>query len=477
MPCSGKWTGCDLMQSDALFAEPFGQYAAEFCIELAADVYQMNTAQWKNAGFGDFSFLEGNKLLTGSKQGMENSVWQTLTGNVLQQMAKLRIFALNPFAQMQGIRREDGEQNNCKALFFMKGCCVYIAFMGSGKLLSDWAYNIRINRKNGIHEGFLTLTEDVLGHAADIAFPDHAKELGLPRLTLQDILEDLCSKNGKFRLLCTGHSRGGAVAQIFLDLLMKKGADKVRMRGVTFAAPSVYDAMYCTADIPCVNLLFDDDLVPFSGADRHGGSMLSLYPDEPLIQSVYGEWAQDTCFREIRQMLSAIRSVKSLIVFLFGLVDLLKKAPGGLLNELLNTLPASASRYIEGKKGDLLDGMKKRLEKNWQELYGSQPLPRGEKIFWKTELDKLIARYSASQVIKCLSKAIFMPHKLCRKQEDDLGPSGYLYMVTEGFDRLHASHDGDLNNALCVASRREIKTVRHKPLNRYCPLRTGRRSR
>lgn len=115
---------------------------------------------------------------------------------------------------------------------------VAVSFMGTGGRFYDWFSNFRMVAENGIHKGFLQLTEQFERNETEIDFPETARALGVERLTLRHILEEMKSPNSRFALWLTGHSQGGALMQVYaMRKIHLDGVLMTNLVGYGFASP------------------------------------------------------------------------------------------------------------------------------------------------------------------------------------------------------------------------------------------------
>jgi hypothetical protein len=77
---------------------------------------------------------------------------------------------------------------------------VSVSFMGTGVRFYDWFSNFRMTTLAGVHKGFQQLAEQFEGMEEEICFPATAAELGLERLTLRHVLQEMRSASSRFTL-------------------------------------------------------------------------------------------------------------------------------------------------------------------------------------------------------------------------------------------------------------------------------------
>ncbi|MBR4710501.1 MAG: hypothetical protein IKP10_00600 [Clostridia bacterium] len=208
--------------------------------------------------------------------------------------------------------------------------CVVI--MGSVQL-DDWLANFDMVSENGMHRGFLrrALTFEEL--EPDLTFPQTAKELGLDRLSLRDVIERCRLPGSPYRICVTGHSLGAAVMQVYVHhLLTVRGVAKENLLGVGFAPPSVAtaDAVARPEDWPIRHIINTDDVIPRTGAQVHLGQCLSFEPDMAMRTACYRYPDTDEAIdarREMRPVFDGLTDTGSCLCFGLALLELIADLP------------------------------------------------------------------------------------------------------------------------------------------------------
>ena len=217
--------------------------SVQLSYELAAASYTMDPDVWIQAGWRDFSMMVNRSLMTGEMLNSAGTPLNNLTRATLQTLAKIKMSALNPVEQYLSLRQPDDETNSLKAIVMLKPhaglMTVGISFMGTGKQIGDWTANLRMDPQDGLHEGFLQLTQEFTERLTQIVFPYGAFRMNRSSLTLAEIIETLKRPGSLFRLWISGHSQGAAVMQIFIDQLLREGVLPEYLCGFGFASPSV----------------------------------------------------------------------------------------------------------------------------------------------------------------------------------------------------------------------------------------------
>lgn len=274
---------------------PVSVEAAQLSAKLAEATYSMDIEKWLQAGWQDATILLDGELTPIRR----NEGW--LGKHLRERRVHARLHQHGALGEVLGTLRQAGESDTCKALVMMHPApegrwVVAVSFMGTGARLYDWVSNFRMTSQEGMHRGFLQLTRQFERCEERIAFPDTARELGLRRLTLRQVLQEMQHPNSRFTLWLTGHSQGGALTQVYAHRKMR--GDKVLARniiGYGFASPSVMTgtAVGSPAAYPLYHIQNGDDVVPRCGAQVHLGVCLTYPSDEALRQRCYN-WPEDT---------------------------------------------------------------------------------------------------------------------------------------------------------------------------------------
>lgn len=274
---------------------PVSVEAAQLSAKMAEATYSMNVEDWLRAGWQDATILVDGEL-TPIKR---NESW--LSKQWRERRMHARLHQHGTLGEVLGTLRQVGESDTCKALVMAHPApegrwIVAVSFMGTGARLYDWVSNFRMTSQDGVHRGFLQLTRQFERFETSIVFPETARELGLRRLTLRQVLEEMQHPGSRFTLWLSGHSQGGALMQVYAH--HKIHTDKVMARNIVgygFASPSVMTgtAVENPAAYPLYHIHNSDDVVPRCGAQVHLGVCLTYPSDEALRARCY-DWPQDT---------------------------------------------------------------------------------------------------------------------------------------------------------------------------------------
>lgn len=270
---------------------PVNEAVLERSVLLAASAYDLAAEPWTAAGWQDVTAMVDGEL----------TPLNMVTERGHKRLSRLRdkLHGMNPLMQMMGTVMNMGESGTCKAMIMahppVEGkVLIAISFMGTGERVFDWISNFRMMAEDGMHQGFLELCRQVEEKEKDITFPGLAKSLGMEKLTLHDVLQDMHRPESPFELWMCGHSQGGAVMQVYTFRKMREGVLPAHMRGYGFASPTVMvgDRVADPSAYPLWHVINEDDIVPRVGAQVHLGVVLSFRPDSAFRKEVY-RWRED----------------------------------------------------------------------------------------------------------------------------------------------------------------------------------------
>ncbi len=469
MAVKGPWTGVDLSDVSTLFlrpAYPMGGYqgapnhsrrTAQLSLELSAAAYTMDPERWTQAGWRDFSMLVNRSLLTGPMLNSSVSPINDLTRATLQTLAKLKMSALNPIGQVQGLRQPQEETSSLKAIVMQKPAnglfVIAIGFMGTGRQLGDWLPNLRMEPQDGLHGGFLQLTQEFWGVLDQIVFGSAAHALGRPSLSLNGVIDALKRPGARFRLWVSGHSQGAAVAQVFIDRLLREGVLPQYICGFGFASPSVaYPGRALPAQgYPITHLLNADDVVPRVGAWCHMGECLTFAPQPEDRRRMYGAQAEAPCFREAQRLLLQTEAATDALQNAIAILRVLRQQSEVSLRKILRVgEQVPLLDFLNGSEDSLLrllDRLCGRLESGYLAISGEDVLPEDALARRQAVWSALLTQYGMAEWFKAIRDACLLPHRLYLGQEYT---PAYRYIVGECLPRLtHTAAFAAQRTALC----------------------------
>ena len=302
---SSTLTGVDLSQTASLLLPwthdpwgklrpPLSEEALCMSAELASAAYGMAIEPWVDAGWRDVTIQVDGELTALPPNNPLSAEWR-------KYWVRARLKPVSALGQMLGALRLSSSNNTTgKAVVMLHPALdgryvIAVGFMGTGSRFYDWFSNFRMTTQDGMHRGFLELARQFEANEEKIFFPETAEELGLEKLTLRDILQNMRSPNSRFVLWVCGHSQGAAMMQVYAHLKMSEtGISARNLIGYGFASPTVMagKAVRDPSAYPLYNILNSDDLVPHCGAAVHLGMCLKYQATENLRKSCYN-WKRD----------------------------------------------------------------------------------------------------------------------------------------------------------------------------------------
>lgn len=452
----GNVTGCDLSDVTPLCMpwisvngqrQPgFSRPAALLSLELAASAYDLALDAWREAGWHDISYQVDNALFSAVVGKKEDRDPETDLAERFQRQAQARLKRLNPISQLRGTLRQREGSDTCKAVVMLHRALgdryvVAIGFMGTGKRIYDWISNFRMSQNEGMHNGFLQLTQRFENSCDQILFPETAKDLGLSRLSLSDILAECRRPQSRFRIWMAGHSQGGAVMQLFAYRQVRQGLLRQHMLGYGFASPSaMYRHPACDpGSFPLFHIINADDAVPRVGAQLHLGRCRVFFPDSAMREACYGQAWQDPAFRAVLSLTRTIRDNDSAMLLFLALLRTLTKMPGedaaAVLNSLMGKImPDFLLGMLSGKMDDMLSLLIRKTEQGYAQASGSG-LPEGQLQPLCRRMERLVRQFGTMTFAKAVGHALGLPHKLRGTNAAD-GMAPYQYLVTQRFQDL-----------------------------------------
>lgn len=497
---AARTTPCDLNDVTALcmpWTEIDGQLRPDFSraaairsLELAATAYDLKIEEWREAGWHDISYQVDNTLLTGAPiNGGAGGGLSGAVSDYFRLLARSRITRQNPISQLRGALRQREGSDTCKAIVMIHRApggryVVAIGFMGTGKRIYDWFSNFRLTHEEGMHMGFLQLAREFEENFEKISFPETARELGLDRLTLKDILDECRRPGSRFRIWMAGHSQGGAVMQLVAFRAIRRGFLRQNLIGYGFASPSVvYENPGCDlSGFPLYHIINGDDVTPRVGAALHVGRCRVMTPDEAMRETCYRAAWPDPVFRALLRSLSTIRDSRSGLIWTLALLHALEDVPQSesvtVINGVLGRImPEKLLGALGGRLDELIRFLIRKTQRQYTLSTGETEMPDKEIFLLRLRIGRLIAQYGARPFVKALLQSLALPHKL-RGNDPNNGIAAYTYIVTERFDELR-------QKVWCGSVPRMGETlpaprrlpVRALPAGRYARLSRSRRCR
>ena len=458
MPVPGQFTGCNLenltplcmpwQEMNGILQPVFSRESALLSLELASTAYDMKTDLWEKTGWRDFSFQVDNTLLTGPAVNREGKgMIDGVMSDYYQQLARARLKRQNPISQLRGALRQREGSDTCKAIVMLHPLLggqylVAIGFMGTGKRVYDWISNFRVSCAERMHSGFLQLTRQFEANCDAILFPETARELGLDKLTLSDILLDCRRPGSRFRIWTAGHSQGGAIMQLFAYAAVQKGLLRQNLLGCSFASPSVvYDHPPCELSaFPLCHIINADDVFPRTGASLHIGRCLVFYPDEQMRKRCYGNAWEKEVFRAFLALTRNVTDSASAFLTVLAMLQVLQSGSSdealSTINGLIGSLvPEALVSAVSGRGDDLIKALIQKVKQGYALAAGTRDVPEQTLAALRFRIAGLLKAYGSIAFSRGFLSALALPHKLRGKGTGD-SLAAYQYIVAERFGEL-----------------------------------------
>lgn len=430
---------------------PLSVEAAEMSALLAQATYRMDVDAWIQAGWRDVTIQVDGDLTDGIDSG-EGKAMQRLTSAWRMFRVRQRIRGSSPLGEAVGAWRQRKKSDTGKALVMIHRAepgryVVAISFMGTGGRMYDWVSNFRMTEESGTHKGFLQLTRQFEENETEIDFPDTAEELGLEKLTLHHILEEMKNPNSRFTLWLSGHSQGAALMQVYAHhKITEDGVLPRNLLGYGFAAPSAMSgtAVSDPAAYPLYLIQNSEDVVTRVGAQVHLGVCLTYPANEVMRRSCYdwntSPWA---CIDRqlVGRVISRMQDTPSSIEVTMGYINAVSRYEPEEMAETLNRLVSKLRLQklmdaADHRADALLHAVNRRLAAVYAAI-------TGETVDWQR-----IAEYQAEieAVMKKIGLKAFTTAQMeWFQQSHRISPgeghasSAYMYIVREGMGLLKPS--------------------------------------
>lgn len=427
---------------------PVSVEAMRLSAQLAAATYRMDVQQWLKAGWRDVTIQVDGELTDGfepeSKSPMQRlaSAWKIYR-------VRQRIKGSNPLGQVMGAFRQKEKSDTGKAVVMIHPAglgryVVAISFMGTGERFYDWFSNFRMSSEGGVHKGFLQLTRQFEDNEDEIDFPETAQELGLERLTLHHVLQEMRHPNSRFTLWLSGHSQGAALMQVYAHhKIAEDGVLPRNMVGYGFAAPSVMSgiAVEDPSAYPLFHVQNSDDLVPRMGAQMHLGVCL-VYPASMALREQCYSWRTDEAACRHRQLvaqvLARMTDTPTCIEVTLAYLNVLSNyTPEDILEAMaalgirlpVKKLVAAADLRVDA----LMRFASRHLAAAYVSITGHHLEQR--RVAWQQELvEEIVGRIGLRAYTNALLEWMSQPHRLSMREGSK--PSAYSAIAEEGMGQL-----------------------------------------
>ena len=448
---TGHYTGCDLRDLTALtlpwqrengqLRPCFSRSAALLSLELSAAAYHLEEESWAAAGWQDILYRGAE--IDASPEEQEAGL-SSLFHGIIQKLKQNVSVTL----------RSKEEKKLDKALFMAHPLpdgrfVIAIGLMGTELKLSDWAINLQVANENGLHQGFTSVADKLLGTLNNITFRATAAQLGLASLTLHDIVEECRRPGSRFILWLSGHSQGAAVMQIFTMRLLQSGVMPRYVIGYGFASPRVlYEGFPGDiSDFPIFHILNRDDAVPKVGALLHIGRCRLYTPDEQARRAWFPEDWGDESFRRLFSLAERVHSTADSMVFLAAILQTLRCIPDedaiAVVSEIMGRyLPERFGGALSGWLQNVMDSLQSKAQQTYMTVSEGKPLPEFRARLWAHHLALENRRMGARSFIRRILRIFTVPHHLAEEEDGVLIPC-YAMIVTQYFYALRPCMTGE----------------------------------
>ncbi len=457
----GPYTGCDLGDVTPLcmpwreehhhLRPVFSRPAALLSLELASTAYDMQTSLWRENGWHDISYLVDKKLFTGpAVNGQTAEGSSEALADHYQRAAASLVHRQNPISLVRGTLRQRESSDTCKCVVMAHPAgpgrfVIAIGFMGTGRRIYDWFSNFRMEREEGMHRGFLQLTQEFESQCSAILFPETARQLGLPSLTLADILQACRRPGSPFRIWTAGHSQGGALMQLFALREISRGLLRQNLIGYGFASPSVAyeNPGWDYGSFPLFHIINGDDVTPRVGAKLHIGRCMVYQPDAAMRAACYGSALSAPGFRDALRLLALIQGSQGGLMFTMALLQVLEALPDPDASAILgriagSLLPDRMLSALGSRTDQFLRFLTRRVEMTYARVTEGGEIPADLIRLYRDRIAALIRRYGPQPFIRALLEAMAVPHRLRDDGKRTEGAAAYQAIVTRHFSALKA---------------------------------------
>ena len=423
------------------------EQAVQFAFALCSFSYSFHLDPFENNGWTDFSIISSGEIMGGDQlnEGKKGAI-SGLFSDVKQLWASKKAKNFNIFSQVKDFRQSKEEKETLRAVLMGKEenekYVISIGFSGTSKRLYEWVDNFKMSVHDGLHQGFYELNKELMHLLPDISFPTLAKKMGRPSLTMQDVVNEMKKDDCPFRLVCAGHSRGGAIMQIFFYTLLKEGVLPKYIGGIGFASPSVAQYALCApSPFPLLHVQHADDLTSRVGCEKHFGQELIYKSTVEEKKLFYKESIDEPIFRHMLLLMHQSRNTSDMllltIAYFQALIELDAEGLGALVDSpLRHIFPDSWIQKLDQK----LDGLLKNLQKHFINAYydiEEKPFRYNVKFdFFLAMHRKAHKEYGALPYMSAFNNAFLSPHKLNYTTGNTQNIAPYFYIVQNRLNRL-----------------------------------------
>ncbi len=443
-----------LSQMEGAALQP-NREAARFALELAAVAYNFDVNRWLNAGWTDISIQADERVLTGvrSPEAEPVPLRQRILNEYIAVSARRHIASNHIIRRAAGraLRRSKAQETG-KAITMIHPLpegrfAVAVGFMGTGRRMSDWAVNFQLRHPDGFHEGFSSLCRQFMDNADRILFDQTAKQLGLPRMSLRDVILEAGQGSCRFRFMAAGHSQGAAVLQLWFRELIGLGVPQGNILGYGFGSPSVAaDAAQDTHTWPLFHFINSEDLFTRVGLQHHMGRCFIYEADHPMRVLCYEGMQDSPLFMSMLAQANGFSGTQDALRFNIAFIEALKLLPP---REAATALTVFTGNGLEGRLmlhrdepvGSLLRLMGRSVRKNYESVTGT-PIGDIELTDLTAQIKAQMEIHGAQTYTQMMFRVLSVPHALVLRDANNPGLAPYSYMVIRAFANMREAGQG-----------------------------------
>ena len=443
-PLMAAWTG----DPWGKLRPPVSVEAVEMSALLAQATYRMDVDAWVAKGWRDVTLQVDGDLTDGVEPGEKNGM-QRLASAWKMFRVRQKIRGGNPLGEVMGALRQREKSDTGKAVVMIHPAglgryVVAISFMGTGERLYDWLSNFRMTAEEGAHKGFLQLTRQFEDNEAEIDFPETARELGLEKLTLRHVLEEMRHPNSRFVLWLSGHSQGAAVMQLYAHhKMVEDGVLPRNLVGYGFASPTVMSGL--AVDDPSAYPLYHvqntEDIVTRVGAQVHLGVCLMYRAGADLRGCCYG-WSTDPAACNNRQLVARVfrhmQDTPTCIETTMAYLNVLASFKPEDMTEALGALGVYAPvKKLMNAADQRVDNLLRTAQQHMAATHVSiagKPVDMQRVAEIQAEITEIVNHIGLKAFTNAQMELMGQPHRLNMQESGRISP--YMYIARHGVEQL-----------------------------------------
>ena len=420
--------------------------AARFGLELAQFSYDFKPEPWLDAGWTDVSIQVDSRLLHGVANREEERAWrQHFVNAFIPRLARGLTVYSNPITQLRGMFGAEEARETGKAVTMLLALpenkfVIAIGFMGTGRRSQDWAANMDMAHGEHLHAGFLSLARQFERNMKNIRFPTAAKALGLPELTLEDVLLSCREHDSPFRLVTAGHSQGAAVMQVWVYRRIKEGVNPNFVAGFGFASPMVACGLSREErQCPITHYLLSEDVFTRLGLYQHLGQCRLLRADESMRDVCYGSAQERPLFMKLLAMFNEVRDIGEALILSQAYLTALSESPikdiSIALSSFFDQRLAAVLPIAEERIRRVLHFFRRSFRHSYVEAVGCEP-DEAQLEEARVKVRALLREFGAVPFTRMMLKTLHLTHSLAYSDPGKTDMAPYSYLVVRAFSEL-----------------------------------------